>query len=918
MRKRVLLSIIAWCCHFTLSYAGTAAAYDDYREKIVQEGVAALNRLIRENRLHTQNGESYKNKYVLVLEGNAKYIEQQNVVVGKLRYNPLLDDTQEASINQRLQLINAKKDFGVYVLVFNSWVIDLKKEIPANASLKDVMALKPYTNEDIKTKVWKDVERLGQEIMLKSEMASFSAQIGIVYGREICYLGKGIHKVYATTEAYASGLGEGVLASINNSLKGKLPPISKTFDYLNTFPQELYNAYLKRKDIKVNIKLQYKFAPKPGSYFDNFQKKLGANKKDGATDPAPNAPNELVFDYTSTLSPEEKAELYSKLGFISRESKLYKTKLYLTDYQNPPQILTTVKEYIDNPDSKDIILWVHINEKREMELMTAYGKDVPNQGDANSFVRFLASILPDVPPLEFNPFTAMLDGLATMINALEIPERFYNPKHLDMTTGKPDYNPLFYRVYQVSSVISLNPVMLASFQKVGEFTPPQLEFAAVCGFWNGLVRMVSSLPTFVSWGTKMILNENNARQDFMDAMSSMYNKCAQDHFEIMIHLPGFQEVGAAKCAWDLISNHFTEGNACVIAAKAGSAIFDVLSLVIAIGDVAKFGKIAEIVNLLDPIYLLMKGTGVFIRSVVLPAGKIAYICGKGAISFVLKGTRYSIELMEKVGESYRIISDIDWSRVISWAEVVDQYGNKYRVGLLMSADELTNAGLKIKKVLADAKGKEFTDDLGRKLAVVGKEGDEGSNMLAVVDDAANALENLIKRLSGRLKNKSLSSALEAELRSDAAFRKLLEENEEFIEAWEILSGTPYRKGEKYLRYVDNLSKEAKLGRATSFDYRDNFFKEFPELVASDYVVHHAIERQVLKNYPNLFTEAELHSLENLRGIPKTINSDVHLSKIRVEWNKFYSSTPNPTRQQFLQKAKEIDDMFGSQFYPPIR
>ena len=512
----------------------------------------------------------------------------------------------------------------------------------------------------------------------------------------------------------------------------------------------------------------------------------------------------------------------------------------------------------------------------------------------------------------------MLDGLATMINALEIPERFYNPKHLDMTTGKPDYNPLFYRVYQVSSVISLNPVMLASFQKVGEFTPPQLEFAAVCGFWNGLVRMVSSLPTFVSWGTKMILNENNARQDFMDAMSSMYNKCAQDHFEIMIHLPGFQEVGAAKCAWDLISNHFTEGNACVIAAKAGSAIFDVLSLVIAIGDVAKFGKIAEIVNLLDPIYLLMKGTGVFIRSVVLPAGKIAYICGKGAISFVLKGTRYSIELMEKVGESYRIISDIDWSRVISWAEVVDQYGNKYRVGLLMSADELTNAGLKIKKVLADAKGKEFTDDLGRKLAVVGKEGDEGSNMLAVVDDGANALENLIKRLSGRLKNKSLSSALEAELRSDAAFRKLLEENEEFIEAWEILSGTPYRKGEKYLRYVDNLSKEAKLGRATSFDYRDNFFKEFPELVASDYVVHHAIERQVLKNYPNLFTEAELHSLENLRGIPKTINSDVHLSKIRVEWNKFYSSTPNPTRQQFLQKAKEIDDMFGSQFYPPIR
>lgn len=31
----------------------------------------------------------------------------------------------------------------------------------------------------------------------------------------------------------------------------------------------------------------------------------------------------------------------------------------------------------------------------------------------------------------------------------------------------------------------------------------------------------------------------------------------------------------------------------------------------------------------------------------------------------------------------------------------------------------------------------------------------------------------------------------------------------------------------------------------------------------------------------------MHSLDNLRGIPKEINSDLHLSKIRKEWNKFY-------------------------------
>jgi hypothetical protein len=343
-----------------LSYAGTAPAYDDYREKIVQEGVAALNDLIRENRLHSQQGEAYKNKYVLVLDGNAKYIEQQNVAVGKLIYDPLLNLAQEDSINRRLQTINVKEDFGVYVLVFNSWVIDLKKEIPDKASIKDVMALKPYTNEDIKTKVWKEVERLGEEIMLKSELSKFSAQIGVVYGREICYLGKDIHKVYATTEAYASGLGEGVLASINKSLKGKLPSISKSYDYLMAFPQELYKAYLKRKDIKVEIKLQYKFKPGSGTYFDNLQRKLGANKKEGTTYPAPDDPSELVFDYTSTISSEEKAKLFTKLGYIFRQTKLYKTKVYLTDKGNPPQVLEAVKEYMDKPDSKDVCLWIHL------------------------------------------------------------------------------------------------------------------------------------------------------------------------------------------------------------------------------------------------------------------------------------------------------------------------------------------------------------------------------------------------------------------------------------------------------------------------------------------------------------------------------------------------------------------------------
>ena len=61
----------------------------------------------------------------------------------------------------------------------------------------------------------------------------------------------------------------------------------------------------------------------------------------------------------------------------------------------------------------------------------------------------------------------------------------------------------------------------------------------------------------------------------------------------------------------------------------------------------------------------------------------------------------------------------------------------------------------------------------------------------------------------------------------------------------------------------------------------------------------------------------MHALENLRGIPKEINSDIHLSKIRKEWNRFYKEVPNPTKQQLLDKAAEIDSKCGHLFNPPL-
>ncbi|WP_328468402.1 HINT domain-containing protein [Actinoplanes sp. NBC_00393] len=117
-------------------------------------------------------------------------------------------------------------------------------------------------------------------------------------------------------------------------------------------------------------------------------------------------------------------------------------------------------------------------------------------------------------------------------------------------------------------------------------------------------------------------------------------------------------------------------------------------------------------------------------------------------------------------------------------------------------------------------------------------------------------------------------------------------------------------------------KPAVVGNANgSHDYKENFFSQNTEFdkLRGKVVVHHAIEQGIVKKYPGMFTADELHSVENLRGIPKgAINSNIHLSAIRLSWNAFYKANPNATKQQVLDHATKVDDMLGQWFEPRIR
>ena len=145
----------------------------------------------------------------------------------------------------------------------------------------------------------------------------------------------------------------------------------------------------------------------------------------------------------------------------------------------------------------------------------------------------------------------------------------------------------------------------------------------------------------------------------------------------------------------------------------------------------------------------------------------------------------------------------------------------------------------------------------------------------------------------------------------------------------ILTKVTTNTEQSIVNYQSLLKNEARFGNDNIDSFKALKRKwegEFPNTVdengISKVVRHHAVEQQVLTRYPKVVTRKEMHSMANLRGIPKDKNSDIHLSKIRREWNKFYKKFESqgkfPTKDELLQKATEIDDKYGHLFDPPIR
>jgi len=286
------------------------------------------------------------------------------------------------------------------------------------------------------------------------------------------------------------------------------------------------------------------------------------------------------------------------------------------------------------------------------------------------------------------------------------------------------------------------------------------------------------------------------------------------------------------------------------------------------------------------------------------------------IGFAEVNSKFAIRFFDITGKELTG----DWRTAMRWVEATDEAGNKYRVGLhsddvpLVNASETLNGNLKLVKN-ADGTLVELED--GYYLAEIS---DGGNGHLAVVERVTKGVVKTKEELIN-LVDDVFKSYLKRDLDESSELFEFLKSNLDKLDAWKVLYKSIHSTNIKAINYVDRLKGYPLLGRATSTDYLTTWRNEFSSLQGGGFNVHHSIEQQVLTKYPGLFDEFEINSLENLRGISGEINPDIHLSRIRKEWDKFYDDFPAgtiPTRKQVLDYAKHVDDLYGKYFSPQIR
>ncbi|MBV7533739.1 hypothetical protein [Chitinophaga sp. sic0106] len=717
---KILLIVALYCLAVMPAKAGPLDSLQ--HKEMVQRGVAALKKVMAQNAWNESHGLSDKNTYVVRLD--TVYIRQKEDAKGEGRVwkKEFISSADLQVINETLKSVNHaadnKKEFGVYVMVFNSYILNLTKAISRRDSIPHLLSLKKFAAAGDVDDIDKRIDDLNQEIwdQVGFTQNDFEVRVGVVYGREILLYNNAVHRVLAVTQAQGNGISSKKLQVLNANLKD-VSSIGSPLEYLTTYPPALYKAFRAKT---IPVKLKNKFKPSLNTYFSELADKAPKEYKDGGKDPEPQASRGVpVIDYSHGVKPEEMKDILKGINSTAAETG-YDPKIFITSYVTPDEILKQVKDYVANPaGNKEIVIWVHIDADKSIQYEYGYGKDVPEQEDISAFAAILSKVLPE---LHGNPLADMFDAIAGLIGQAIVKPKYYDPED-------PKYNPLPGLVVGVTVgnlvAAPIYPILKAIQNGSDEdkFTMTRVNFAFTVGLWNGTVEFIKGIAS-----TLNMLSGGKEWDNMKEGLTKLGQLYDKEGISGVFGLFG-----------KMIKDSHT-GNPCKVSHTIGVDVINIASFYFAFAKTGTAAQIGKLMDAIDPLTYVMKGAGKLTKFAFTMSGKAAkglYQVGKFVVRIHAEPLGPVLQWLDKATNT--------WKNFSNQSRVVMAMGDGTQLAVDPTTLNNVETGAYRFIEAVEDEGKVFRDRAGDMMVIVEH---NGQQELALGRRVAMTIEQIDKLLEG--------------------------------------------------------------------------------------------------------------------------------------------------------------------------
>jgi len=536
-----------------LLIAGTLVAGTPGEDDITEKAFKLLKETIEQNRQNDLEGYSYRNKYVIEINLDEKWIDERG------KGDKVLASKYE-SISQRLNEFNNQRadKLRAYVVVVNDWELRLKQHInidllPSSVKLDAISEQAEANQSEEKTRIKKELNQVPLDVYQKLKDAGYT-DMAICFGANVKFYtvdakGTPAPRLYKYSTVVFSGQ---KLKAYKEQIRSKIVSTSgATLE--NDIEMKVFSMTDGIEEIvdqQKPLSLAYKISnPTVNNWFSSIGEKT--------TDPYSGANTaKQVYDYTGVFSSLTK-QIVDQLPDPTAQ-------VIITDNLTSAATIENIKAQVEKPLAGNVF-WFHLDRKGELQTQLFLAETVKTRlgklsaNTASDLDLYIGNLYKQAGP--------KIKSAADLVDYLNINSHIF--KALGFVLDKATIPSSWWDASSPDYLLGV----------WGKYIAPDAgyTFAYICGVWNGVIGNLSMVSGLLSLSSelqgafiKILVDDTYRNEVFSDLQFYFTNITTLIDFGYeMVKSEVSQKVQAE---WEKLKN----GDATGVAYVAGLATVEVV------------------------------------------------------------------------------------------------------------------------------------------------------------------------------------------------------------------------------------------------------------------------------------------------------------------------------------------------------